>query len=963
MGWIDKIELRRHARIPIINLLHKNGIECDISLEMSTANTSLVVQILKDRCGDSKLFILSSFLKVFLSQLDLDRPFTGGLGSFKLYVLLSKHIQSRTRMDLGSLLMSFLEFYGNKRNLNESTKIEMDCTEEISFDRTSKIEQIRSAFHVAFSVLDALLSQPKLSWKMLVQQQQAAAKNPHYSDTSTSMLACLINCEYLRSQRSKYRHRCNDYPTRTEKDREYIACQILQQMNSDLPTLTYWRSIQDTNPSLAARLRSYASVDVAVPKAKRSVVDTASLRNAIYAEDSVSDDRNSTRNGMADADISYNNTDADISYNNTDADISYNNSSCSSRAVTNSSIQSIIGGDVTNVMMRGGIDKKSNDCTLIEPIAANSSSDIINASSYSLRSTVRNTSGSTAIIGTVPSSGTPSKMSGGGGGVGSSADNVIDLLDDVDDDAAAAAAVAADVYDDDEGDYYYHEEDDYHGEELEEEDEERKCDDTKAYFCKDSHYEPSSTPGHGKSKLPKGLAFLNPRTDALLHSDARFLNRIDKETIIAYVYLLLQKQSDANKKSKYLLLFGSKSKGIKICKQRRLNLRKASRILNRTPFVSRLRTAIPLIATLVPKDNTLMQVKKAVSDYDSLCFQLVSLSTVGSEVVDEQITTSMPMTKHQQHHQRQTTAGPSPHHISLLASTIDRRGSSADESVLPSSSPVNTTSSLRWSDGFYSHNIGVSHSDSGGPLVRTAGGPSNTHDFDNICQLNSNHGGDWEGSYEVEDDHAHESTTAATSSSSSSTGIATTMTALLLSGRNSVDQSSMSNDVSRGPSHEPSFLSSMSSSNRKHNKRPALVPCEVPSLLKPIVLASTSRILKMIKLQADLNAAVAPSNEVYAKPITSAKSAINAPAKAASMITSSVGRTSQASVTDNLLQMADKSSSSSSSSSSHAVNNSPEKPVPFERKRPGDAYRDHVAKGFNQQKKIDGDNSFLLRYG
>ena len=946
MGWIDKIELRRHARIPIINLLHKNGIECDISLEMSTANTSLVVQILKNRCGDSKLFILSSFLKVFLSQLDLDRPFTGGLGSFKLYVLLSKHIQSCTRMDLGSLLMSFLEFYGNKRNLNESTKIEMDCTEEISFDRTSKIEQIRSAFHVAFSVLDSLLSQPKLSWKMLVQQQQAAAKSPHYSDTSTSMLACLINCEYLRSQRSKYRHRCNEYPTRSEKDREYIACQILQQMNSDLPTLTYWRSIQDTNPSLAARLRSYASVDVAVPKAKRSVVDTAYLRNAIYAEDSVGDDRNSTRNGMA------------------DADISYNNSSCSSRAVTNSSIQSITGDDVTNVM-RGGIDKKSNDCTMIEPIAANSSSDIINASSYSLRSTVRNTSGSTAIVGTAPSSGTSSKISGGG--VGSSADNVIDLLDDddddADDDAAAAAAVAADVYDDDEGDYYYHEDDDnddHHDEEVEEED-----DDTKAYFFKDSHSEPSSTPGHGKSKLPRGLAFLNPRTDALLHSDARSLNRIDKETIIAYIYLLLQKQSDANKKSKYLLMFGSKSKGLKICKQRRINLRKASRILNKTPFVSRLRTAIPLIASLVPKDNKLMQVRNVVSDYDSLCCQLVSLNTVGGEVVDQKITTSMLTTKQQQqqHHQRQTTTGPSPQHIALLVPTIDRRGSSANESVLPSSSPVNTTSSLRWSDGFNCHNIGVSHSDSGGPLVRTAGGPSNTRDFDNICQLNSNHGGDWEGSYEVKDDHGHESTTAATSSSSSSsTGIATTMTALLLSGRNSsVDQSSMSNDVSRGPNHEPSFLSSISSSNRKHNKRPALVPCEVPSLLKPIVLASTSRLLKMIKVQADLNAAVAPSNEVYTKPITSAKSAINAPAKAASMITSSVDRTFQASVTDNLLQMADK--SSSSSSSSHAINNSPNRQVPFERKRPGDAYRDHVSKDFYQQKKIDGDNSFLRRYG
>ena len=32
------------------------------------------------------------FLKVLLQQADLDKPFTGGLGSYKLYVLVANHV-------------------------------------------------------------------------------------------------------------------------------------------------------------------------------------------------------------------------------------------------------------------------------------------------------------------------------------------------------------------------------------------------------------------------------------------------------------------------------------------------------------------------------------------------------------------------------------------------------------------------------------------------------------------------------------------------------------------------------------------------------------------------------------------------------------------------------------------------------------------------------------------------------
>lgn len=32
------------------------------------------------------------FLKILLAQQDLDKPFTGGLGSYKLYVLVAHHV-------------------------------------------------------------------------------------------------------------------------------------------------------------------------------------------------------------------------------------------------------------------------------------------------------------------------------------------------------------------------------------------------------------------------------------------------------------------------------------------------------------------------------------------------------------------------------------------------------------------------------------------------------------------------------------------------------------------------------------------------------------------------------------------------------------------------------------------------------------------------------------------------------
>lgn len=146
MGWVSQIEMRPRARVPIIHLVHLCTVEADISLGLAAHDTTDVVFALCKEAGPA-LPILAAFLKVYLSQLYLDMPFTGGLGSFKLYALLAVHIARYRRMcaksaedadehdssqnpeateeNLGLILLSFLQHYGNPSNLNLNTNLKL----------------------------------------------------------------------------------------------------------------------------------------------------------------------------------------------------------------------------------------------------------------------------------------------------------------------------------------------------------------------------------------------------------------------------------------------------------------------------------------------------------------------------------------------------------------------------------------------------------------------------------------------------------------------------------------------------------------------------------------------------------------------------------------------------------------------------------------------------------------------
>ena len=202
--------------MPILNLTHKNGVECDVSLDMSQQATSLVVHSLLQRCGPA-LAKLSAFLKIYLNQLGLDAPFTGGLGSFKLYVLLAEHIARQPQdTELGPLLMGFLKFYGDSRNLDYSTVIEVDGAEDLHFRHVSKLADICDAFATAHTVLLKLQLQRKFLKRET--STEVVANGEMGNLPSSSLLAGLLNTELLSVQRMQRRARCHRYPHRSTTD-------------------------------------------------------------------------------------------------------------------------------------------------------------------------------------------------------------------------------------------------------------------------------------------------------------------------------------------------------------------------------------------------------------------------------------------------------------------------------------------------------------------------------------------------------------------------------------------------------------------------------------------------------------------------------------------------------------------------------------------------------------------------
>jgi len=116
---VSQMELRRRAKVPIVYLETKYGFEVDIAIGGHQGmDTSRLPESLVNQYQSFAPVVL--FLKVLLMQQDLDKPFTGGLGSYKLYVLVAHHLERYLEIggndEPGEVLMSFLRRFGGSRD-------------------------------------------------------------------------------------------------------------------------------------------------------------------------------------------------------------------------------------------------------------------------------------------------------------------------------------------------------------------------------------------------------------------------------------------------------------------------------------------------------------------------------------------------------------------------------------------------------------------------------------------------------------------------------------------------------------------------------------------------------------------------------------------------------------------------------------------------------------------------------
>lgn len=144
---------------------------------------------------------LSSLLKVLLMQNGLDKPFTGGLGSFKLYVLVGLHTlrlyqirdAQSVRNDLGHTLLTFLNFYSSRRRLNQSTVLNLYGV-RVDFETNFKLHQVIKVF--------------KKAYRRLVHFETRCKR----SDRRFSALATVINAEKLKTDRQRAHSRAGITP-------------------------------------------------------------------------------------------------------------------------------------------------------------------------------------------------------------------------------------------------------------------------------------------------------------------------------------------------------------------------------------------------------------------------------------------------------------------------------------------------------------------------------------------------------------------------------------------------------------------------------------------------------------------------------------------------------------------------------------------------------------------------------
>eukprot|EP00924_Labyrinthula_sp_SR-Ha-C_P001031 augustus_masked-scaffold_7-processed-gene-11.64-mRNA-1 protein AED:0.00 eAED:0.00 QI:58/0/0.5/1/0/0.5/2/407/447 len=148
----SSVQFRSTSRVPIIFVKTRNKVEVDISVKnfAQALDSSIIIETLKKRY--KHFTAVSVLLKIILIQHDLNKVFTGGLSSFKLYILIAYMFETEKDKysfeTITECLLAFFETYQNPDNFsNEMTiSIRLGILIEVEFMSVYNLFQVRSLF-------------------------------------------------------------------------------------------------------------------------------------------------------------------------------------------------------------------------------------------------------------------------------------------------------------------------------------------------------------------------------------------------------------------------------------------------------------------------------------------------------------------------------------------------------------------------------------------------------------------------------------------------------------------------------------------------------------------------------------------------------------------------------------------------------------------------------------------------
>jgi hypothetical protein len=113
-SFAQNVQVRKGAKVPIVCMTTRYGFDADMALGGHNGmDTSHYVRKCVEKFESFATVVL--FLKILLQHTDLDKPFTGGLGSYRLYVLVAKHFNEHNNLGGGmssaEILISFFYRY------------------------------------------------------------------------------------------------------------------------------------------------------------------------------------------------------------------------------------------------------------------------------------------------------------------------------------------------------------------------------------------------------------------------------------------------------------------------------------------------------------------------------------------------------------------------------------------------------------------------------------------------------------------------------------------------------------------------------------------------------------------------------------------------------------------------------------------------------------------------------------